>query len=125
MTAMKKKVVGLGEVLWDLLPESTCLGGAPANFAYITTLLGDQGMVASRVGEDPRGMEALRRLEDLGLDIKHVPCKTCSYPTDKTGTGLCDGCWEVEHRLAAYLRDGGRVAVSFVARALADAAEGR
>ena len=69
---MKKKVVGLGEVLWDLLPERTCLGGAPANFAYITTLLGDQGMVASRVGEDARGMEALRRLEDLGLDIRHV-----------------------------------------------------
>jgi fructokinase len=69
---MKKKVVGLGEVLWDLLPERTCLGGAPANFAYITTLLGDRGIVASRVGEDARGMEALRRLEDLGLDIKHV-----------------------------------------------------
>ena len=39
---MKKKVVGLGEVLWDHLPERTCLGGAPANFAYITTLMGDQ-----------------------------------------------------------------------------------
>ena len=69
---MKKKVVGLGEVLWDLLPERTCLGGAPANFAYITTLMGDQGIVASRVGEDARGMEALRRMEELGLDIEHV-----------------------------------------------------
>jgi tetratricopeptide (TPR) repeat protein len=36
---MKKKVVGLGEVLWDYLPERTSLGGAPANFAYITTLV--------------------------------------------------------------------------------------
>jgi fructokinase len=69
---MKKKVVGLGEVLWDLLPERTCLGGAPANFAYITTLMGDQGIVASRVGEDPQGLEALRRMEELGLDISHV-----------------------------------------------------
>ncbi len=69
---MKKRVVGLGEVLWDLLPEQTCLGGAPANFAYITTLMGDQGIVASRVGEDSRGLEALRRLEELGLDIDHV-----------------------------------------------------
>ena len=69
---MKKKVVGLGEVLWDLLPERTCLGGAPANFAYITTLMGDQGIVASRVGEDSRGLEALRRMEELGLDIEHV-----------------------------------------------------
>jgi fructokinase len=69
---MKKKVVGLGEVLWDILPGRTCLGGAPANFAYITTLMGDQGIVASRVGEDSRGIDALRRMEELGLDIDHV-----------------------------------------------------
>jgi fructokinase len=69
---LKKKVVGLGEVLWDILPDRTCLGGAPANFAYITTLLGDQGIVASRVGEDSRGLEALRRMEELRLDIDHV-----------------------------------------------------
>jgi len=69
---MKKRVVGLGEVLWDVLPGGACLGGAPANFAYITTLMGDQGIVASRVGEDSRGIEALRRMEELGLDIDHV-----------------------------------------------------
>jgi len=69
---MKKRVVGLGEVLWDLLPRGACLGGAPANFAYITTLMGDQGIVASCVGEDSRGIEALRRMEELGLDIDQV-----------------------------------------------------
>jgi len=69
---MKKRVVGLGEVLWDLLPGGACLGGAPANFAYITTLMGNQGIVASCVGEDSRGLEALRRMEELGLDIDHV-----------------------------------------------------
>jgi fructokinase len=69
---MKKKIVGLGEVLWDILPDRMCLGGAPANFAYITTLLGDQGIVASRVGEDSRGLEASRRMEELRLDIDHV-----------------------------------------------------
>jgi fructokinase len=79
---MKKKVVGLGEVLWDLLPERTCLGGAPANFAYITTLMGDQGIVASRVGEDSRGLEALRRMEELGLNIDHVQ----TDPQRPTGT---------------------------------------
>jgi len=72
LAAMKKKVVGLGEVLWDVLPERTCLGGAPANFAYITTLMGDQGIVASRVGEDSQGIEALRRMEELGLNIDYV-----------------------------------------------------
>ena len=79
---MKKRVVGLGEVLWDLFPGRACLGGAPANFAYITTLMGDQGIVASRVGEDSLGIDALRRLEELGLDIDHVQ-------TDpKHGTGV-------------------------------------
>jgi len=79
---MKKKVVGLGEVLWDLLPERACLGGAPANFAYITTLMGDQGIVTSRVGQDSRGIEALRRMEELGLDIDHVQ----TDPQHPTGT---------------------------------------
>jgi fructokinase len=69
---MKNRVVGLGEVLWDVLPGRTCLGGAPTNFAYITTLMGDQGIVASRVGQDSRGIEALRRMGELGLDIDHV-----------------------------------------------------
>jgi len=69
---MKKKVVGLGEVLWDVLPERTCLGGAPANFAYITTLMGDEGIVASRVGEDSRGIKALQSMEERGLNIEHV-----------------------------------------------------
>src|ERR1700757_1006771 len=69
---MKKRVVGLGEVLWDQFPDRNHLGGAPANFAYITTLMGDQGIVASRVGEDSLGLEALRRMEELGLNIDHV-----------------------------------------------------
>ena len=69
---MKKRIVGLGEVLWDVFPDRSCLGGAPANFAYITTLMGDRGIVASRVGEDSLGIDALRRMEELGLDIDHV-----------------------------------------------------
>ena len=48
MTDGKRTVVGLGELLWDLLPSGKQLGGAPANFAYITNLLGDRGIPASR-----------------------------------------------------------------------------
>ncbi len=95
---MKKKVVGLGEVLWDLLPDRTCLGGAPANFAYITTLFGDQGIVASRVGEDAHGLEALRRMPDLGLSIDQVQ-------TDRThATGMVkvdvDGKGQARYEIA-------------------------
>jgi fructokinase len=99
---MKKKVVGLGEVLWDLLPRGACLGGAPANFAYITTLMGDQGIIASRVGEDSRGIEALRRMEELGLDIDHVqtdrqhPTGTVNVELDSQGQAR----FEFEHSVA-------------------------
>ena len=48
MKAEPFRIVGLGELLWDLLPAGKQLGGAPANFAYITTLLGDEGIAASR-----------------------------------------------------------------------------
>jgi fructokinase len=99
---MKKKVVGIGEVLWDLLPEGTCLGGAPANFAYITTLMGDQGIVASRVGEDSPGLDALRRMEELGLDIDHVqtdrlrPTGTVKVELDGKGVAR----FEIAHPVA-------------------------
>lgn len=92
---MKKRVVGLGEVLWDLLPGGACLGGAPANFAYITTLMGDQGIVASRVGEDSRGIDALRRMEELGLDIDHVQTDS-EYPTGVVNVTVDD------HGVAQY-----------------------
>jgi len=65
-------MIGLGEVLWDLLPSEKVLGGAPANFAYMATVLGDQGIVASRVGEDGLGREALSAMRQLGLSTSYV-----------------------------------------------------
>ena len=81
---MKKTVVGLGEVLWDLLPDATHLGGAPANFAYIISLMGDRGVVASRVGADARGQEARRRMEALGLPVTFL--QTDADKDHPTGT---------------------------------------
>ncbi len=75
-------VVGLGEVLWDLLPTGRQLGGAPANFAYISSLLGDRAAVVSCVGNDDLGREALARVEELGLDAASVQ----TDPTSPTGT---------------------------------------
>jgi fructokinase len=65
-------VVGLGELLWDLFPGGKQLGGAPANFAYMTSLLGDEGLVASRVGSDALGRSAARRLQRLGLKSSYL-----------------------------------------------------
>jgi len=64
---MKFKIVGVGEVLWDLLPEGRQLGGAPANFACHAASLGAESCVISRVGSDEPGRELVGRLEKLGV----------------------------------------------------------
>jgi fructokinase len=61
------RCVGIGEVLWDLLPAGRQLGGAPANFAYHAPALGAVGVVVSRVGADAPGREILDRLGGLGV----------------------------------------------------------
>jgi fructokinase len=61
----QKIVVGLGELLWDLLPEGARLGGAPANFAVMAGRLGDRAVVASRVGSDALGKRAREELAEL------------------------------------------------------------
>ena len=77
-------MIGLGEVLWDVLPSGKVLGGAPANFAYMTNLLGDQGVVASRVGDDDLGREACRVMQELGLSTAYVQCDR-QHPTGMAG----------------------------------------
>jgi fructokinase len=72
MTSRERIIVGLGELLWDLFPTSKQLGGAPANFAYITNLLGDSGIPASRIGNDSLGNEAIERLRRLSLSSEFV-----------------------------------------------------
>ncbi len=73
-------VVGLGELLWDLFPAGKQLGGAPANFAYVTAMLGDTGIVASRVGDDRLGQEALWHLKSSGLDVGRIQ-RDSAHPT--------------------------------------------
>lgn len=87
----KRRIVGLGEILWDLLPTGKQLGGAPANFAYITGLLGDQGIVASRIGNDALGAEIAGKLSGLRLDRTFLqedtqhPTGSVQVDVDKAG----------------------------------------
>jgi fructokinase len=76
----RQKIVGLGEMLWDILPSGKQLGGAPSNFAYISTLLGNEGIVASRVGNDALGCEAMERLSTLGVTTHSVQTDS-AHPT--------------------------------------------
>ncbi len=65
-------MVGLGEILWDLLPSGKQLGGAPANFAYMARVLGDEGVVASRTGTDDLGRAAREAMESLELNSSFI-----------------------------------------------------
>lgn len=91
MANQERTVVGLGELLWDILPSGKQLGGAPANFAYITSLLGDRGIPASRLGEDALGAEAIRRLNKLALSTEFIqedanhPTGTVKVEVDESG----------------------------------------
>lgn len=86
----KYLVVGLGELLWDILPTGEQqLGGAPANFAYMTAMLGDRVAIASRVGDDPLGYEALGRLEQADVNITHVQ-QDATHPTGTACVQLDD-----------------------------------
>src|SRR5688500_19538552 len=79
---MNFKVVGIGEVLWDLLPDGKQLGGAPANFAYHASALGAEARIVSRVGDDVNGREVIRCLEQLGVRTACIEVD----PTAPTGT---------------------------------------
>ena len=74
----EKMVVGIGEALWDVLPEGKKIGGAPANFAYHVSQLGLSSCVVSAVGEDALGSEILDNFSAKGL-CTHIA--TVPYPT--------------------------------------------
>jgi len=65
----KATVVCFGEVVWDLFPDGPRLGGAPANVAYHSVVLGQHGTLASRVGQDPLGEQTLEILGHAGIDV--------------------------------------------------------
>jgi fructokinase len=79
---MSFNVIGIGEILWDLLPAGKQLGGAPANFAYHAHALGARSRVISRVGQDALGAEILQRLRAMGLSTADIQ----NDPAAPTGT---------------------------------------
>ncbi len=75
---MSKIVVGMGEALWDILPEGKKIGGAPANFAYHVSQFGIDSCAVSAIGDDALGDELLENFnkKEIKYMIEKVP-----YPT--------------------------------------------
>ncbi|MGL1863660.1 MAG: carbohydrate kinase [Pseudodesulfovibrio sp.] len=74
--------IGLGEILWDVLPNGKMLGGAPANFAYHISSLGGTGFPVSRIGDDALGHEALAILKEHAVSTEYISID----PSHPTGT---------------------------------------
>ena len=87
----KHVLAGLGEILWDMLPDGKKLGGAPANFAYHAQALGGVGKVVSCIGGDDLGKEIFDKLDALGLDKTYIaidkehPTGTVTVEVDENG----------------------------------------
>ena len=87
---MKNLIVGLGEALWDMLPEGKKLGGAPANFAYHAGQFGLDTMAISALGEDALADETIAALEKNGLRylMPRVPYATGTVQVTLSGNGI-------------------------------------
>lgn len=87
---MKNLIIGLGEALWDMLPEGKKLGGAPANFAYHAGQFGLDTLAVSALGEDKLAEETIEALEQNGLKylMPRVPYATGTVQVTLTGEGI-------------------------------------
>lgn len=87
---MLSNVIGVGEVLWDLLPSGAQLGGAPTNFAWHAHQLGAKAQVVSRVGKDEFGDEIRRRLGKMDFPDRLVQ-RDPVHPTGTVTVALANG----------------------------------
>lgn len=87
---MKKVIVGLGEALWDVLPEGRKLGGAPANFAFHCSQFGGEAYAVSALGEDALAEETLEELNRKGLKyiLPRVPFPTGTVQVTLDDNGI-------------------------------------
>jgi fructokinase len=100
MSPRALNMVGLGESLWDLLPDGKQLGGAPTNFAYMCNLLGDRGIVASRIGNDALGDQIASTLEQLQVNTSYMQ-RDPNHPTGSVAVQF-----EAEGQPSYTIREG-------------------
>lgn len=91
---MEGKIIGLGEILWDMLPTGKQLGGAPANFAYHVCRLGGNGWAVSAISDDELGREIKNTLSTKKLNtiLEEVnePTGTVQVTLDAAGVPTYD-----------------------------------
>lgn len=93
-------IVGMGEALWDVLPEGKKIGGAPANFAYHVSQFGFNSRVVSAVGDDKLGNEILENFSEKNLNfmIEKVPYPTGTVQVELDAEGV--PCYDIKEGVA-------------------------
>ncbi len=95
-------ILGIGELLWDILPEGPRLGGAPANFSVMAGRLGNHAAILSRIGRDNLGREAVHLLDPLPADTSHLQIDPV-HETGRVTVSFSDGQPEYTiHQPAAW-----------------------
>lgn len=97
---MTRYIVGIGEALWDCLPEGRKIGGAPANFAYHAGQFGFRSLAVSAIGDDQLGREIKEKFDQRGLAYR---LETVDFPTGTVqvtlnGNGI--PCYEIMENVA-------------------------
>ena len=112
-----KKILAVGEVVWDVFPTGKRLGGAPVNFAYFAQALGGYGLPVTAIGTDALGDETLEALKLTGLDLSllqrnDLPTSRVLVTTDTAGVPqyeIVEGvAWDAitfNERISAAFRD--------------------
>jgi len=83
-------ILGIGELLWDMLPQARRLGGAPANFTVMAGRLGNHAAVLSRIGRDDLGREAVHQLDPLPADTSFLQVDP-AHETGRVTVSFNDG----------------------------------
>lgn len=83
-------VLGIGELLWDILPEGARLGGAPANFSVMAGRLGNHSAILSRIGRDDLGRLAMDRLDPMPVDASLLEIDVM-HETGRVTVSFADG----------------------------------
>lgn len=97
---MERYIVGMGEALWDCLPEGRKIGGAPANFAYHVGQFGFKSMAVSAIGDDELGREIIEKFDQRNL---RYMLEKVDYPTGTVQVTLDDKgipCYEIMENVA-------------------------
>ena len=97
---MEKYIVGMGEALWDCLPEGRKIGGAPANFAYHAAQFGFNSLAVSAIGNDELGDEIVETFNQNNLKYRlervDFPTGTVQVTLDEKGIP----CYEIMENVA-------------------------